>query len=942
MMLDRLRVLSLSCGLLLLLMMTPGHALAQNGTLAGRVTAEESGAPIGAVVVQVVTGSGQVVRSALSNASGLFAISGIAPGSYTVMAAMTGRESVRTANVRVGAGETTTLNVVMRAQALELNPLVVSASKRVERALEAPARVEVVGEREIAERPTVSPVDHLRAVPGIDIAQSGVQSSNVVARGFNNVFSGSIHALTDHRIAGVPSLRVNLMHMVPATNEDLERMEVVLGPGAALYGPNTANGVLHMMTRSPLTYTGTTATIAGGEQNLMHATARSAHRVGQNFGIKVSGQVLQAKEWQYTDPAEAAEQAKFAGNLPFWRQDLMRAVGIDQAEADSRIERIGARDFDVFRWSGEVRADWQATSMLRTVFSVGTTTTNGIELTGLGASQTEDWRYTYYQARANAGRAFAQVYLNTSDAGGTFLLRNGAPIIDRSKLLVAQLQHGASLGTRQNFTYGVDYLFTMPETEGSINGKYENDDQTRELGGYIQSETSLTPRFTLVLAGRVDNHSALPEPVFSPRAAVVFTPATDHAFRLTFNRAFSTPSSLNQFLDLGSAIPNAQLAQLGYSLRVQGTGRDGFRFGQPGAYQMRSPFTPAPLGGPGQLLPANAATAFPLAVGVLAARAAQGGTPLPGPLVSYLSGLRPNAEQVGLNYLNPANNQSGSLASLTIPDLAPIRESTSNTLEAGYKGILGRRLLLAADVWFERKQNMVTPLTIQTPLLLLNGPQLGAYLVPRFMADLGYTQAQAQALAAQLIGNAENPGLATIPVGVISSADVNANGGQLLMTYTNVDDELDLFGTDLSATALLGDQWTLGVAASLVNKDVFDTREGQSVTLNAPKRKGSATLGYRNDALGLTGEGRVRHMAGYPVRSGVYVGTTCLGDTSALAEACVEPFTLVDLSLGYTLPRVRGATLNLTVQNLLDDDYRSFPGVPSIGRMAILRLKYDF
>jgi hypothetical protein len=91
MMLDRLRVLSLSCGLLLLLMMTPGHALAQNGTLAGRVTAEESGAPIGAVVVQVVTGSGQVVRSALSNASGLFAISGIAPGSYTVMAAMTGR-----------------------------------------------------------------------------------------------------------------------------------------------------------------------------------------------------------------------------------------------------------------------------------------------------------------------------------------------------------------------------------------------------------------------------------------------------------------------------------------------------------------------------------------------------------------------------------------------------------------------------------------------------------------------------------------------------------------------------------------------------------------------------------------------------------------------------------------------------------------------------------
>jgi outer membrane receptor for ferrienterochelin and colicins len=45
---------------------------------------------------------------------------------------------------------------------------------------------------------------------------------------------------------------VNLLHTIPATNEDIERVEVVLGPGAALYGPNTANGILHMITKSPL------------------------------------------------------------------------------------------------------------------------------------------------------------------------------------------------------------------------------------------------------------------------------------------------------------------------------------------------------------------------------------------------------------------------------------------------------------------------------------------------------------------------------------------------------------------------------------------------------------------------------------------------------------------------------------------------------------------
>ena len=121
--------------------------------------------------------------------------------------------------------------------------------------LDAPARVEVVTEQEIDVRPTVTAADHLRAVPGVDVATSGIQSTNVVARGFNNVFSGALYMLSDHRIAGVPSLRVNLMHFVPSTNEDLESIEVVLGPGAALYGPNTANGVLHMLTRSPLTST---------------------------------------------------------------------------------------------------------------------------------------------------------------------------------------------------------------------------------------------------------------------------------------------------------------------------------------------------------------------------------------------------------------------------------------------------------------------------------------------------------------------------------------------------------------------------------------------------------------------------------------------------------------------------------------------------------------
>jgi iron complex outermembrane receptor protein len=930
------------------LAVTAVPALAQqDGSVAGTVKDPTTGRPVAGAHVDAVTADGHIVGSTTTDAQGNYRLTGLHPGSYSVVIKNEGGSESKLDAV-ISAGQASTVNVQISAGAVALNPLVVSASKRPEKALEAPARVEVVSEREIASRPAVTTVDHLRSVPGVDIAQTGAGSANVVARGFNNIFSGALHALTDYRLTGVPSLRVNFLQFVPANNEDIQRMEVVLGPGAALYGPNTADGILHIITKSPLDEQGTTVAVGGGSRSTLQGEFRSAQLLTPNFGVKLSGQYVRGDEWRYTDPAEVAERNKFASNLAFYRSDLMRAAGITQAEADARIARIGQRDFGIERWSGDARADWRLAPDATAVLSAGVSTeVNGIELTGLGAGQARNWRYTYGQLRTNWGRLFGQVYVNHSDAGETFLLRNGAPIVDRSSVVVGQLQHGFDLGTRQRFTYGGDYTFTNPVTEGTINGEYENHDQTREFGAYLQSETAVTPKLDLVLAGRVDTHSALPDPVFSPRAALVFKPAPGHALRFSYNRAFSTPSSLNQFLDLGSSIPNDQLAALGYSLRIQGTGDAGFSFvDAAGNYQVRSPFTPASLGGPGTLLPGSSTVLFPLAVGVLAARAAQAGTPLPPSLVAYLGGLRPTPQQVGLNYLNAVTGQIGDLASLQLPDVKPIRESPSNTLEAGYKGILGDRLLIAADAWWSRKERLVTPLTIQTPLVLLNGQQLAAYLVPRFMADLGYSQAQATALALQLIGSSSSPGLATIPVGVISAPSVHANSAQLLVTYVNVDENIDLWGSDLSARFIVNHEWSVSASGSYVSDDRWQTRNAGLVTLNAPTKKATLALTYDGaETSGFSAEARMRYTAGFPVNSGVYIGTRCLpgGDTSPLAEDCVSAYTLFDLNLGYRLPvRGRKTTLQVSTTNLFNEAYRPFPGTPDIGRTILARIKYDF
>jgi iron complex outermembrane receptor protein len=906
---------------------------AQNGTLTGRVTDSETGDPLNGVVVEVLAATGSVSRGTYTDPSGLFSVS-LGAGTYSIRFSLIGRESERVDGIDIAAGGTEFVEVALATGVINLDQIVVSVSKKAEKAVEAPATVTVVGEQQIAERPAPTPVEHIRSAPGVDVATHGIQAANVVVRGFNNIFSGALHALTDNRIAGIPSLRVNLFHFIPANSEDIDRMEVVLGPGSALYGPNTANGVVHIITKSPLTHQGTTVSIGGGERSVFQADFRTAHLIGDDFGFKISGQYLQGNEWRYTDPVEAAARLEIDTNRAAAEQGL-RDLGVtDENEIDLRLGRIGNRDFDLQRWGVEARADWRFNDGGTWVFSAGRTNADGIELTGIGAGQTNDWAYSYYQTRLNWNRLFAQVYLNTSDAGDSFLLRDGANLVDKSKLLVGQLQHGFdALEGRQGFTYGVDWFRTMPETESTIHGQYEDDDEINEVGVYLQSETALTDYLDLVLAGRFDKSSILDDPVWSPRAALVVKPDDDQSFRLTYNRAFSTPTTLNYFLDINAGRAPGALGSLGYLLRAQGPGKDGLSFQAPdGSLRgMRSAFTPAALGGPAQLLPPDVATLWQFAVGILQQQGA-----IDAQTAALLGSLQPSNDDIGLNLFNPIDLSSTPLSPGALPDIPPLEASHTETFEVGYQGVLGDRLLVSADVWRSEKTDFTSPLVLRTPLLTLNRPDIAAYLVPRLVAA-GVPQPIAEAQAGALAA-----GIAPIPLAVVSSDDVRPRGADLVVTYVNFG-KLDLWGADLGFTALLSDEWTLSGSTSWVSDHHFEV-EDELIALNAPDLKGTASLAYRNADVGFSGEFRLRYNSEFPVNSADFIGTQCVLDPGVepgpFVEECVESFTLADVTLGYAIPGT-GATLQLTVSNLFDTDYRNFIGVPTIGRFALARLRYE-
>ena len=395
-------------------------AAAQTGSISGKVTSD--GKPVPRVTVQAVSGL-RTVAAAQSDENGNYRLTNLQPGSYTVTTRLLGYAPSRTDNVSVGAGASATMNITLISAPSQLEQVVTTASRAPEKIIDAPASVSVITAAQVEERAAVNVADHVVASPGIDVARGGIARSNIVARGFNNIFSGSLLTLTDNRFAFVPSLRVNIPYLSPTTNEDIERIEIVLGPGAALYGPNTAGGVMAVITKSPFTSQGTTLTVDGGNQNLIRGSFRTAWAPTPKFGFKATYDMFHAKEWDF---------------LP----------------SDTVTERK-PRDRDVNRQGGEIRADFRPTSASEIIANYGRSkASSAVEPTGLGPAQIKDWVYQTYQLRGRINQLFGQVFLNTSDAGKTFLLNavqpstscpnSGDPacIIDKSTQLAAQVQDG--------------------------------------------------------------------------------------------------------------------------------------------------------------------------------------------------------------------------------------------------------------------------------------------------------------------------------------------------------------------------------------------------------------------------------------------------------------------------------------------------------------------
>jgi outer membrane receptor for ferrienterochelin and colicins len=510
------------------------------GRISGTVTSADGG-PVNGASVQVVG----TRFSGITDDRGAFRINGVTAGEYQLRIGSLGFRD-RLTPVRVTAGSTSIVSVQLEGRPIELGNVVVSASRQAQRLTEAPATITRIDANVIERSIGNTWVNALKQVPGLDFIQVGMTSVALNARGFNSSFNNRMLMMEDGRIAVLPENGLPVGQFTASPKIDLAGVEVLIGPGAALYGADASSGVVTLQSKDPRRYPGTTVEVTGGNRSYMNAQARHAGLFG-SFGYKIAGEFQSADDW---DNYLAYNIAGVPGR------------GTVRVKEDSIPVNSIDWKASVLRGTGALLHYWENS---RLEVSAGASQTDGVGQTNVGRNQLRDWQYNFVQAQYSTPRLYLNLYRTQSKSGESFALNRYADAYARNpsfspdslrmlsdwpsngRLYAAEAQHNFRVPMLLNsaITWGAQVRRDVVSSERQwLTDRLTGEDlEIDQKGVYAQVETPLLPRLNLVLAGRYDDHENY-DAQFSPKAGLVFMPGPSHAVRLTYNRAFKSPTTL--------------------------------------------------------------------------------------------------------------------------------------------------------------------------------------------------------------------------------------------------------------------------------------------------------------------------------------------------------------------------------------------------------------
>ncbi|RKG73863.1 TonB-dependent receptor domain-containing protein, partial [Corallococcus terminator] len=409
---------------------------------------------------------------------------------------------------------------------------VVTASRRAQSSLEAPNATTVITAEDIRLSGATTLPELLRRVPGADVMAMGVGSSNVSLRGFNQRLANKVLVLVDGRTEYQDFLGLTLWAGLPVGLEEIDRIEVIRGPGSALYGANAMLGVINIITQAPGTGRRARFSALAGGGNTVQGSFVSH---GQNGALRYRASAAYRQEDKWTlDYGSGRPDFALVGPDP--EVGLRGARGnLSTVYSFSEGRAVGLSG-GVHRYTTEA----YPLGLLRNYY-----------IDALGA---------YAKADVELGSVKLKAFWNhlSGDAGPQYeaigqrsLTTNVASNVFNGEALYAR---GFELAGEHQVNIGVEGRLKRVAF-GYLDGLREE----FHAAAFIQDEWRIVQPLRLVVSYRVDRHPLLnkgnPGIAQSPRLSAVFQPIEGHAFRASVATAFREPTFLESYTRLPVPVP---------------------------------------------------------------------------------------------------------------------------------------------------------------------------------------------------------------------------------------------------------------------------------------------------------------------------------------------------------------------------------------------------
>lgn len=403
--------------------------------------------------------------------------------------------------------------------------VVVTASRYGQEPLDSPSAVTIITADDIALSGVQTVPDLLRRAVGVEAMSHAVGQTDISIRGFNRELNNKVLVLVDGRSVYLDFIGTTLWENLPITLEEIERIEIIRGPGSAVYGANAVTGVVNIITRTPGEGKNIVTVDAGSAAYLRGAAVLTGREGPTSWRLSLGGKQFGRWAREYDPATEARDFA-----------EADQDIGLRHLHANGRLDRtFGKSGF------ASVSGGFDQTKPTE-IYNIGVTGDYVVNLDSTYLRGDLAYGPVHLRSFWNRQIGTSLPWSTPADYLRAFDARMHADVVDAELETSQELDTGpvhhrlsGAIGYRYKRT-AFTYFLPAPAVEHHVNA-------------FVQEQLTIGP-LQIVAAIRGDRHPLIPlQQTLSPRGAAILRVADKTSVRLSGGTAFRNPSHIESYME---------------------------------------------------------------------------------------------------------------------------------------------------------------------------------------------------------------------------------------------------------------------------------------------------------------------------------------------------------------------------------------------------------